>query len=476
MAGNSEVLKEYLLSLGFRVDSKSSKTFDTTVTNFDKRVVSLAKGVTAVGVASIGMATLFARSMESLYYSSRKAESTAGALQAAAFGAAQIGIGGNQMKASIEGMASAIRRNPGLTGLLESLGVQSKGRNMSDVMMDLVGKLKSMPHYVGTQYASMFGISEEQLFLMEEGLEKMKAAAAVREQMARDAGVDMDAAAKSGMEYSNVLGRITERLGILTTMVGVKALPAIKAWGQELDEGIAKFTRIIGKVNSGSDLMGMMKTGAMRFNREITDFMGLTGPKAGGKAPGASPQAMPTWEVFSKGAKSLPLGLRNNNPGNLRSWGSAPTAGGFAQFGTSQEGLSAMAGNLLRYQQRGLTSINKIIAAWAPSSENNTSAYIKSVSKQTGYGETDLLNLQDPKVLASLMSAIVKHENGSNPFSMDDINSAVGSRFQKEGITMHQQTTITVHSPDPATAGAQVASKQNSVNAGIVRNLNTVVH
>ena len=73
------------------------------------------------------------------------------------------------------------------------------------------------------------------------------------------------------------------------------------------------------------------------------------------------------------------------------------------------------------------------------------------------------------------MSSMIKHENGYNPYSMNDINSAIGQRMGKGGVNMHQQTTINVNSPDPSSAAAQVASKQNGVNAGIVRNLNTVV-
>jgi hypothetical protein len=79
------------------------------------------------------------------------------------------------------------------------------------------------------------------------------------------------------------------------------------------------------------------------------------------------------------------LGLRNNNPGNLRI---APNATGvnrgFVTYDNSNDGLAAMARQLMLYGDRGNNTLNSMIHTYAPRSENDTQSYINSVSAATG--------------------------------------------------------------------------------------------
>lgn len=65
----------------------------------------------------------------------------------------------------------------------------------------------------------------------------------------------------------------------------------------------------------------------------------------------------------------------------------------------------------------GLDNVASIISKYAPSSENNTGAYIQSVtanmSKRLGsdVGALTRLDLSDPRVLKALMQSITEHEN-----------------------------------------------------------------
>jgi len=85
----------------------------------------------------------------------------------------------------------------------------------------------------------------------------------------------------------------------------------------------------------------------------------------------------------------LPLGLRNNNPGNLRpgiAWqGATGTNQGFLVFKDIAWGIRAMAtdiGNDIRID--GSDTLTKLIHDYAPPSENDTIAYINTVSRKTG--------------------------------------------------------------------------------------------
>lgn len=128
-----------------------------------------------------------------------------------------------------------------------------------------------------------------------------------------------------------------------------------------------------------------------------------------------------------------PRGIRNNNPGNLNYAGQAGATkeggpnGRFATFETPELGITAMAKNLMAYQDKyAINTVSKIVSRWAPASDgNNVSAYVAAVSKQTGFKPDEALDLKDPKVLAPLISAITKHENGQNPYSPETIAKAI---------------------------------------------------
>lgn len=131
------------------------------------------------------------------------------------------------------------------------------------------------------------------------------------------------------------------------------------------------------------------------------------------------------WES-SPGSDTRPRGIRNNNPGNLRTWGNTPRVDGFARFETPEAGLSAMIRNLQTQQSKhGLNTIASIIGKWAPASENNTVAYIEAMAKNTGFAPNQKLDLTDKATVAPLVSAIIKHEGNEAGFSKDMVEKAV---------------------------------------------------
>ena len=127
-------------------------------------------------------------------------------------------------------------------------------------------------------------------------------------------------------------------------------------------------------------------------------------------------------------------GVRNNNPGNIdynkaNQWqGQLGLEIGvpkprFARFDTPENGLRALGKLLQTYQiKHGLKTVKQIISRWAPSTENDTEAYVRSVEKRTGIAPGAEVNMKDPKVLRGFTEAIVIHENGYNPYT-DEVYS-----------------------------------------------------
>lgn len=127
-------------------------------------------------------------------------------------------------------------------------------------------------------------------------------------------------------------------------------------------------------------------------------------------------------------SKKLPVGIRNNNPGNLRylkDWGWPGITGkderNFAIFETPEHGLAEFIRQLRRDQKRGLLSLEQLLPKYAPASDNNdTEAYIKKVSERTNIPRNRALNLNDPLEQMSVMKAFVLHENGRPHEGWDD--------------------------------------------------------
>jgi len=118
-------------------------------------------------------------------------------------------------------------------------------------------------------------------------------------------------------------------------------------------------------------------------------------------------------------------GLRNKNPFNLRKskdkWqglASIQSDKEFFQFLTDAYGIRAGMVTLTTYQDRyGLNTVEGIINRFAPPVENNTKRYIAAVSQSMGVQEYDKLDLHDPDTMFKLAKAIIKHENGAQPYS-----------------------------------------------------------
>lgn len=152
--------------------------------------------------------------------------------------------------------------------------------------------------------------------------------------------------------------------------------------------------------------------------------------------------------------KQGPIGISQNNPGNLRRWGNHIRMNGFAVFKTPGQGITAMAENLRGYQNRyGLNTLRGIISRYAPASENDTSAYIADVSKHTGFGADQRLNLNDARMLAPLVSAMILHENGKNPYTNPQIDSSVQAALREP-----QKVHVEVSFKNPP-VGTRVATK-----------------
>lgn len=207
-------------------------------------------------------------------------------------------------------------------------------------------------------------------------------------------------------------GGTAAKLNPLTNMVG-----GVAAGGQKLTEFV------------NSDAVSKEDRSTIKgWSEKLLGIFGLK-PKNGAQSTASTPPA----------GTGTTRAERNNNPGNLNYAGQTGAVledgsnARFAKFGSTAEGVSALAKQLQRYGDRGLDTISKIINKYAPSSENNTQAYIDALSKRLGVSGDQRLDLSDSTTLTGLIKGIARHEAGSDYLSDSDVMTGLSMAGVKGG-------------------------------------------
>lgn len=140
----------------------------------------------------------------------------------------------------------------------------------------------------------------------------------------------------------------------------------------------------------------------------------------------------------------IPRGIRLNNPGNIRhgpdEWQgksrSQPDPE-FVRFDAPVWGIRAICRVLLNYSRKGYDTPAEIATRWAPPTgdrngaapggeyEQNTAAYIAHICKAVGAKPDEFLAVDSVEDMLPLVKAIIKHENGVQPYSDALIHEAM---------------------------------------------------
>lgn len=133
----------------------------------------------------------------------------------------------------------------------------------------------------------------------------------------------------------------------------------------------------------------------------------------------------------------IPRGIRNHNPGNVRS---SPAFRWLGQVSVDSDGFvinSAPAFGLREimvifhnYQLfHGLKTTYQLIQRWAPSKENDTADYTRFVAGRLIVSPDQPLDMLE--VWCRWTHAIVLYENGQDPYSIDIYNLAHNLAFSQ---------------------------------------------
>lgn len=400
-------------------------------------------------------------------------------------------------------------------------------RNARDIFVKNGSTLQGANAYGLTNFFSLDDLnrfknmSDEEIDAMERRAQKDAKLLQITDQQARqwqDFNVQLD---YSGQSIRNTfvrgLGPLTPQLSKLSDALAgaidtVLQSPELGKWIDGLAGGIERFGNYLASPDFTRDvesfMAGIEKLGALigkvydwvvgktsisvadvKEGSSILSDKKVTDPETGKTYTPGSEDDPRVWgwlkgvkRFFSSGdvkpvdptpadvtAKGRTIADRFNNPTNLRwaeGYGTHNTkSGDFAVFPTLDEGVLASAKQLQIYGTRGVNTISDIAKKWAPSNENDTEAYIRHLVKSTGIGAREALNLNDPSILAKLISGMSSKEGAGNRVSED----AVMQVFSNTSGTLREQYAAMQGAKSaPVVAGggdnSEVAKNTNKTN------------
>lgn len=219
---NAEVIKSFLVSLGFQVDQKGATDFDRTLWTITDKAIKLGVAVEAAALSVVAFTTKIASGLDELYWASQRTGATVAGIQAIGYAASQTGSSAAAARNSLESLARFIRTSPGAEGFLNRLGVQTRDasgqmRSMESIFSGVGQRLSSMPYYRANQYASMLGIDENTLMAMRRGMGEFGAQYSAT---AKAIGFNADAAAKSSNRFMTSMREFTMMAGMARDKIG----------------------------------------------------------------------------------------------------------------------------------------------------------------------------------------------------------------------------------------------------------------
>ena len=349
-------------------------------------------------------------------------------------------------------------------------------RNARDIFVKNGSTLQGANAYGLTNFFSLDDLnrfknmSDEEINAMERRAQKDARLLQITDQQARqwqDFNIQLDYSSQSIKNtFIRGLGPLTPALTKLSEALSgaidtVLQSPELGKWIDGLSRGIENFGNYLASPEFTKDVdsfmslikeMGLTIDNVIKFvkGETINDWMSMSEDSANSTAdwikdktgfdtrsvgPAVNNFFSGSWEkiknAFSSGditpvdstpadvkAKGRTIADRFNNPTNLRAASGYETSntksGKFAVFPTLDEGVLASAKQLQIYGTRGINTVRDIANKWAPSNENDTEAYIRHVVKATGFNESEKLNLNDPTVLAKLISAMAAKEGAGS--------------------------------------------------------------
>ncbi|HDK6014117.1 TPA: hypothetical protein MXD16_003910 [Klebsiella pneumoniae] len=219
---NAETLKDFLISLGFKVDEAGARKFDAVVAGTTLKAIELGVKVEAAALSVVAFTAKIASGLDDLYWASQRTGATVEGIKQIGYAVSQVGGSVDGARGSLENLARFMRNNPGAEGFLNRLGVQTRDasgnmRDMATIFTGVGQHLSSMPYYRANQYAQMLGLDENTLMAMRRGIGQFSGEYTA---MAKAIGYNADVAAVSSNKFMTSLRSFGLMAGMARDKIG----------------------------------------------------------------------------------------------------------------------------------------------------------------------------------------------------------------------------------------------------------------
>ncbi|MGE6037024.1 hypothetical protein ACQJ1N_02485 [Klebsiella pneumoniae] len=219
---NAETLKDFLISLGFKVDEAGARKFDSVVAGTTLKAIELGVKVEAAALSVVAFTAKIASGLDDLYWASQRTGATVEGIKQIGYAVSQVGGSVDGARGSLENLARFMRNNPGAEGFLNRLGVQTRDasgnmRDMATIFTGVGQRLSSMPYYRANQYAQMLGLDENTLMAMRRGIGQFSGEYTA---MAKAIGYNADVAAVSSNKFMTSLRSFGLMAGMARDKIG----------------------------------------------------------------------------------------------------------------------------------------------------------------------------------------------------------------------------------------------------------------
>jgi len=288
---SADVIKEFLVSLGYKVDKSSEGKFKDAVRSATLQAQLLARAVEEAAEAAVKAVQRIAIGFDQLYWSAQRTGASAANLRAFGYAFSQLGGSVGQAASAVEGFAAAMRTNRGVESFVRSFGVTTRKangelRDATETLEDFTAAIrKKYPSYdVASRAAAVAGIDEGTFKILWDRLGDIKKFKEEQKKAAERIGLNQDKAAEN---LKGFMQRWRE-FEISLTMVGEKIA---SDFAGPMSDTLAKLQKWF--EDHSDDIRGMLERLAKVAENIVTDFQNMA------TALG------PVWEGFDKLSKSL---------------------------------------------------------------------------------------------------------------------------------------------------------------------------
>ncbi|WP_142982907.1 lytic transglycosylase domain-containing protein, partial [Klebsiella pneumoniae] len=261
---NAETLKDFLISLGFKVDDAGARKFDAIVTGATLKAIELGTKVELAAASVVAFTAKVASGLDNLYWASQRTGATVEGIKQIGYAVSQVGGSVDGARGSLENLARFMRNNPGAEGFLNRLGVQTRDasgnmRDMATIFTGVGQRLSSMPYYRANQYAQMLGLDENTLMAMRRGIGQFSGEYTA---MAKAIGYNADVAAVSSNKFMTSLRSFGLMAGMARDKIGSSLADGLAGSLDRLRRQILEnFPKIEGAITS--TVKGILWAGEM---------------------------------------------------------------------------------------------------------------------------------------------------------------------------------------------------------------------